>query len=102
MEVGITAIGWYREEDWEELRKLFVDSDKLSPTYAGWLETAEKGERTLKEKGHRVVRAEIRPKEFAEWCKDRALTTDARARGQFGSWYAHQVAIGKIKQGFSP
>jgi hypothetical protein len=91
MQVGMTGMVWYRKEDWDALRKLFTDADRLHTTYEGWRAAAERGERTMTQQGHRVVRAEIRPVEFAAWCKQKGMQPNAAARNAFSNEVAHRA-----------
>ena len=83
--VEIVGIAWYRRSDWDKLRALFVDSDKLPSTWDDWERRATAMERMAQEQGKRVVRAEIRPKHFADWCIRTGRQPDADARMAWGS-----------------
>ena len=36
------AVAWYRRDQWERLRELAADPEKLEPTYDEWLEMAQR------------------------------------------------------------
>ena len=94
MEIKAFGMAWYDEADFVELLKLFVDSEKLHRTYAEWRTAAEQGERQMTAQGMRVVRAYIRPKEFANWCKAEGLRPDAEARKRFANLAAFRSIKG--------
>ena len=56
-----TAIGvaWYRPEQWETLRNVSVDRDKLEETYSEWLVEAERMVKQLQQRGLRVVKVDV-------------------------------------------
>ena len=83
----VRAIGipWYREQDWDAIKSVMVDSDKLHGRYEDWLEAAENLENGIRQRGQIVERAYIDPTEFAGWCALRGLNVNADARGKFAS-----------------
>jgi hypothetical protein len=50
MRVGVA---WYRESEWEKLRQLAADPEKIEETYAEWTKVYEDGIRTLRASGQR-------------------------------------------------
>lgn len=95
MALGISALGipWYELEDWPAIKALMSDADKLHRTHAEWRIAAEQLERKLQRDGALVVRAVIRPAEFAAWCAERGLDINANARNLFAS----HVAVEKYR-----
>ncbi len=83
--VRAIGIAWYRREDWDEVRQLFVDRDSLPVTYDDWLAEAEEVLMELSAQGHSVEKAPIDPRAFAVWCAMRGLDLDAKARAQFAN-----------------
>jgi len=87
VERTIRAIGipWYRREDWDALRALFVDAAKLPATYEKWLRKAEHAEKQFKRQGAITERINLDPVEFSLWCVDRGTDLDAAARMNFAA-----------------
>ncbi|MBP2316138.1 hypothetical protein [Azospirillum soli] len=85
MQVQAVGIPWYRREDWETLKRLFADADKLHDAYDQWLVSAEKLAKHLKAKGMIVEQVPINPDEFANWCGIRRKPLDAKARNDFAN-----------------
>lgn len=52
MKVSTVGIPWYRPDDYNKLRKLFVDGNILHATYKEWLASAEQLEKQLKDEAH--------------------------------------------------
>ena len=71
------GIPWYKEEDYERLRAMFEDGDKLHDSYAGWLQAAENGVKQLEGGGMRVVKVQTDPDEFAAWCRAHGQKLDS-------------------------
>jgi hypothetical protein len=76
---------WYRREDWDALRALFIDAAKLPATYDQWLRKAEHAEKQFKRQGSLTGRVYLDPIEFSLWCVDRGTDLDAAARMNFAS-----------------
>jgi len=79
---SVQAMVWYKEEDWQKLKEIFVDSDSLPETYAGWLQRAEEMKEKVQADGDAVIKVYIDPRTFPQWCRDKDLQMDAEARSQ--------------------
>jgi hypothetical protein len=91
-----TAMSWYREEHYQDLKALCTDGDKLPATYAQWLGKAEFGRKRLESEGLNVVRVYLHPVEFPKWCKANAHEVNAAGRMAYAS---HIAAQGVFNQG---
>jgi hypothetical protein len=89
----VTAIGmvWYRLEDYDAIRRIMADREKLPDTFSEWRMKAETGEKTLRRAGHIVVRAFIDPETFPDWCRARGLDIDTQARNRFAAEIAEET-----------
>ena len=92
--IAVVGMAWYRQEDWPALRELFVDADKLHTKWEDWQRSAVIGEHQARQKGQRVVRVEIRPALFAEWCSILGIPTDAAARAR----WVKEVTVRQVRQ----
>jgi len=88
--VEIIGLSWYRREDWLTLRELFVDAHLLHTKWEDWQRAAVTVEYELRQRGKRVVRAEIRPEPFAAWCTNLGIAPDASARNRWASEAAYR------------
>ena len=79
---SLQAMVWYKEEHWEPLLELFVDTDKLPKTYAHWLERAEAKKTEVEAAGSQVIKVFIDPETFPGWCKEKQLEMNSEARAQ--------------------
>ncbi|MDA8164231.1 MAG: hypothetical protein M0017_04270 [Desulfobacteraceae bacterium] len=81
----IIAMTWYRREDWERLRALFSDTQRLPASYEDWLARAEAKCRELESGGATVEKVCIDPETFPAWCRKLELQPDAEARARYAN-----------------
>lgn len=88
MKISKVAIPWFREPEYDEFRKLFVDGDGLPETFHKWLHKADGLIDHLRRNGQTVVKAYLHIETFPEWCRSRSLDIDAAARRKFANEFA--------------
>lgn len=88
--ISIIGMVWYQAEDYDAIRNVMADGDKLPATFHEWRMAAETGEKKLRRDGHTVVRALVQPEAFADWCRSRGLNVDAQARMDFANLIAKE------------
>ena len=77
MRVGVA---WYREREWEELRRLAADPEKLEETFAEWKAVYEDGVLKLAAAGFQPERVELTVAQLQAWCAANQCPLDAEAR----------------------
>lgn len=80
MQDTITGIAWYRRQDYQRLKQMFTDGEKLPDTYGQWLVSAQRIYDTLKLSGQTVEKVLIDPEEFPKWCKANKQKLDTLGR----------------------
>ena len=91
--IAACGIAWYRPETYDQCLAIFDDAEKLHDTYAEWLEAAERTEKQVSAQGMKVVRVDIDPVEFPEWCAaEEFKTIDQHARTHYGNIMAEKAA----------
>ena len=90
--VRAVGIAWYSRQDYRRALEIMDDAAELPRTFDQWLKRAEATEREIKRAGHIVVRAMIKPEEFAAWCGAKGLNTDGKARSQWATEFVRQQA----------
>jgi hypothetical protein len=85
MRIAVVGIAWYKSEDYERLKGLFVDGDNLPTTYKEWLNSAERLVKQLARDGQAFQKVYIDPETFPAWCAARGLDVSAKARSQFSA-----------------
>lgn len=83
--IRAVGIAWYRREDYQKIRAVMADPDKLPATFDKWFYSANKFARGLEARGQIVERVYLDPDEFAEWCQRRGMNIDAKARMTFAN-----------------
>ena len=79
----VFGVGWYRPEQWALLLSESVDRDKLEPTHAEWLSSAESSLKIIRAEGHNPVKVDIDVEELIAWSKAKGMTLDGNARALF-------------------
>lgn len=79
---SVQAMVWYKEEDWETLKNLFVDGDNLPAGYEEWRRRAEDMKNQAQAAGDAVIKVFIDPQTFPEWCEKKGMAMDSEARSQ--------------------
>jgi hypothetical protein len=77
LRVEKVGIVWYKPEQYGAIRAYMEDGMKLPLTYEKWLAAAEQG---LAQLGDSAVKAELDVAIFKQWCKERRLRPNAKAR----------------------
>lgn len=91
--VSVVSVIWFREAEFDAMKRLMSDGKTAFTSYADWLQSARLGEQHQRRAGHRLIRATIHPKEFKSWCKSRHLNFDASSRKLFANWYAQEELL---------
>jgi len=90
----VMGCAWYRADQWDRLREISVDRDKLGETYAEWAANAEQSLRGMRKTGMLVEKVEVDVEELLAWCKVRQLDVDGRARAQYAAEMLRQLDVG--------
>lgn len=77
------GIVWYREDQYDDLLKLFKDSHNLPPAFAGWLKRVTEDIDNFRRRGLTVVKVELDLLEFTDWCKATVHEPDYTGRIAF-------------------
>jgi hypothetical protein len=85
LKIQVTGIAWYREEDYDKLRGLFVDGNNLPSSFREWLTKAQALFDGMKREGHAVEKVYIDPETFPGWYAVRGMDIDSKARVRFAN-----------------
>jgi len=77
------GIAVYLEEDWEELRKISSDVDKLEKNWGGWVDNKNKLECEMYRNGISFEEVFIDLDELKEYCKSNNMEINSKARSAF-------------------
>lgn len=81
----LVGVAWYDPAEWERLRAVAPDAEKLEPTHAEWLALAEERLASLRAAGHDVRRVPVRLAALQAWCAANGRRPDASARAAYVS-----------------
>jgi hypothetical protein len=81
----VTGVGWYRAEQWERLREISADREKLEETYEDWVASAEESLREMRKVGLYAEKVEIDVEELLAWCRAQGRDVDGKARAQYAA-----------------
>ncbi len=84
------AIPWYRPDNYSRALEVMTDREALPSTFDEWQRLAEDFERLLKGHGHIVVRADLDPDQFLQWCRLKGHGADAPSRAEWASEVARE------------
>jgi hypothetical protein len=79
----VTGCAWYRPEQWERLREVSVDRDKLADTFDEWLETAEKSLPEMRKAGIYAEKIDVDVEELVAWCQALGREVNADTRVEY-------------------
>ena len=79
----IFGIGWYKKEQWDELRRVSVDCDKLEATWEEWAANAEETTIRLMKSGAQIQKVTVDVNDLVLWCRAQNRPCDGEARAAF-------------------
>ena len=74
---------WYERDQWERLRRVAADPDRLEETYEEWVAMAERGMRTAADAGALIENVHVEVGELIAWCIEQNRPVDSPARAEF-------------------
>jgi len=89
------GVAWYRRSQWERLRSLASDVDKIASTYDEWLAKAEASFRDITALGHRVRRVDVDVEMLWAWCCANGRKLDGPARAEYVAGRTQQLDAGR-------
>ena len=78
-----SGVAWFDREQWQRLREVAADPERLEESYEAWVAMAERAIRRLEAAGMLIERVPVDAEELIAWCKDRARPIDSSARAEF-------------------
>ena len=84
------GLAWYSREDWERLREIADDRDKLDDAYEDWERQALKMIHDLEAVGRRVRKVPINVEALIAWCAERECRIDTAARSEYVTYLLSQ------------
>src|SRR5438034_8028509 len=79
----VAGVAWYSSTQWQYLRQVAADPERLEQTYQEWLVVAERACREMESSGIAIVKVPLDVQELIDWCRERSLPIDGKARAQY-------------------
>jgi hypothetical protein len=76
----ITGMAWYRQDEWERLKREFDDADRFPPTWREWRHKADRGIDQLWAQGCIMSPVGLSADEIQNFCVSRKLPNTSRTR----------------------
>jgi hypothetical protein len=89
------GVAWFKRQNYEKVRRAFLDGQEYSPLYDDWLAKAHAFREQIEMDGREAILVEIEPVEFVRWCVANHLRTDARGRDCYVKLITYRIAMGK-------
>ncbi len=88
-----SGVAWFDREQWQHLREVAADPERLEESYEAWVAMAERAIRHLEATGRLIERVRVDTDELIAWCKDRARPIDSSARAEFAARQLRKVHL---------
>ena len=82
---AVTGYAWYRAEQWDRLREISVDRDKLQDRYEDWVADAERSLQEIRQRGGHAEKIDVDVEELLAWCQAEGLDVNGKARAQYAA-----------------
>ena len=93
------VVAWYRPEQWDRLRAVAADPEKLLDTFAEWLNVAESTLQNLRAAGIQPYSVDVDVEELLLWCKQQGVPLDQAARSRYAREKDHEMLIHSSQEG---
>ena len=90
----VTGCAWYRAEQWDRLREISVDRDRLEQIYEEWVANAEESLRNMRKAGIYAEKIDVDVEELLAWCEARGREVDGEARAAYAADMLRQRSEG--------
>lgn len=81
----VMGFGWYQAEQWDRLREISVDRDKLQERYEDWVADAERSLQEMRQRGMYAEKIDVDVEELLVWCQAEGLEVNGQARAQYAA-----------------
>ena len=79
----IVGVGWYKKDQWEDLRRISTDKDALEDTWEEWAQNAERTLAEMMKKGFMMQKVSVDVHELDLWCRAEKRACDGEARAVY-------------------
>ena len=79
----VAGVAWYSSTQWQQLREVAADPERLESTYQEWLAVADQAWKKIEASGIALVKVTVDVSELIAWCGERDIPIDGKARAQY-------------------
>jgi hypothetical protein len=80
----VVGIAWYKDEaTYRTARAMFPDPKDMPAAYKDWQALVQRECEEIKGAGNTILRVDIDPETFTDWCQARGFLPDAQGRTAF-------------------
>ena len=79
----LAGVAWYSSTQWQQLREVAADPERLENTYQEWLAVADQVWKKIEASGVALVKVPVDVSELTKWCRERDIPIDGKARAQY-------------------
>ena len=87
---------WYTRDQWEQMRAVATDPDRLESSYEDWLDSYEESVSHLAAQGLTVERVAMEVEEFVDWCRQKGLRENTEARARYAAMKLHEQSEARL------
>jgi hypothetical protein len=89
-----SGVAWFDREQWQRLRQVAADPERLEESYEAWVAMAERAIHKLEATGMLIERVPIDTEELVEWCNGQRRPVDSSARAEFAARQLRKLHLG--------
>src|SRR5216110_2772675 len=79
------GVAWFDREQWQHLRRVAADPERLEESYEAWVAMAERTINDLEATGMLIERVPVDTEELVAWCTGQSRPIDSSARAEFAA-----------------
>ena len=88
-----SGVAWYDRDQWQRLRQVAADPERLEESYEEWIAMAERAIRDLEATGMLIERVPVDTEELIAWCNEQGRPIDGSARAEFASHQLRKIHL---------
>lgn len=77
------GVAWYHRDQWQRLREVSTDVDKLEDTYDQWLWLATKHLKDMAAGGIEIGKVHIDVERLILWCEEKGMEVNGSSRAHY-------------------
>ena len=77
------GVAWYHRDQWQWLREVSTDVEKLENTYEEWLQLANEKIKEMTDIGMSIGKVHIDIEQLIQWCEENGLEVNGSSRARY-------------------